>query len=125
MPAMLAQLAPQGHDYASQLGWGTSLREHWEPDVPVNGFDTENAHDKFRAARDGIASGDFDAVVLTEMVEITDAIRYHDSADYLARWASLAHEATPSARIYLYETWHHTDDPAGWFDRIDTDLPDH
>ncbi len=31
MPAMLAQLA--GHEYHSQLGWGTSLKEHWEPDL--------------------------------------------------------------------------------------------
>ena len=123
MPAMLAQLAPEGHDYASQLGWGTSLREHWEPGVPVNGFDTENAHDRFRPAREAIASPDYDAIVLTEMVEITDAIRYHASADYLARWAGLAHEGNPDRRIYFYETWHHIDDPAGWLARIDADLP--
>lgn len=33
MPAMLAQLA--GHDHASQLGWGTPLKAHWEPDEPI------------------------------------------------------------------------------------------
>lgn len=125
MPAMLAQLAPQGHDYASQLGWGTSLREHWEPDLPVNGFDAENAHDRFRPAREAIGSGDQDAIVLTEMVEIRDAIRYHASADYLARWAGLGHGANPATRIYLYETWHHIDDPDGWLARIDGDLSEH
>ena len=122
MPAMLAQLAPKGHDYASQLGWGTSLREHWEPDLPVNGFDAENDHPRFRPAKEALDTGTYDAVVLTEMVEITDAIRYHDSAKYLAEWAALSHRANPAARLYLYETWHRTDDPAGWLARIDTDL---
>ena len=110
MPAMLAQLA--GHDYGSQLGWGASLKQHWDGDVP--GFTEENASDAFRAAEE-IAT--FDAVVLTEMVELRDAMRYHDSGDYLARWADRA----GNARVYLYETWHRLDDPAGWLDRIDAD----
>lgn len=122
MPAMLAQLAGAGHDYHSQLGWGTSLRDHWEPDVPINGFDQENAHDRFRPAKEALSSGAYDTVVLTEMVEIKDAIRYHDSAAYLARWAGLAWDANPQARIYLYETWHHTDDGNGWLFRVDRDL---
>ncbi|MGC1506556.1 MAG: hypothetical protein WA782_20760 [Sulfitobacter sp.] len=122
MPAMLAQLAGAGHRYDSQLGWGTSLKEHWEPDAPINGFDVENAHPRFRAAKEALGSGEYDALVLTEMVEIEDAVRYHDSADYLAHWAGLAWGANPKTRIYLYETWHHTDDPAGWLARIDDDL---
>ncbi|MEM9095984.1 MAG: hypothetical protein AAGC62_13520, partial [Pseudomonadota bacterium] len=42
MPAMVAQLAMAGHSYKSQLGWGTSMREHFEPDMTINGFDVEN-----------------------------------------------------------------------------------
>jgi len=122
MPAMLAQLAGEGHRYDSQLGWGTSLKEHWEPDLAINGFDQENAHPRFRPAKEALGSGEYDCVVLTEMVEIADAIRYHDSAEYLARWAGLAWEANPDTRIYLYETWHHTDDGNGWLYRIDRDL---
>lgn len=121
MPAMLAQLAPEGHDYASQLGWGAPLRAHWEVDVPVNGFEQENGHAKFQPAREAIGGGGFNAVVMTEMVELTDAIRYHGSAEYLGNWASLARTAQPDARLYLYETWHNTDDPAGWLTRIDAD----
>lgn len=123
MPAMLEQLAGAGHDHASQLGWGTSLREHWDPDLPINGFDQENDHPRFRSAQEALGTEDFDAVVLTEMVEIADAVRYHDSAATLAKWARLAHDANSNARVYLYETWHHTDDPAGWLARIDADLP--
>ena len=36
MPAMLAQLAPKGHAYESQLGWGTTLKAHWGPKEEIN-----------------------------------------------------------------------------------------
>jgi len=121
MPAMLAQLAPAGHAFSSQLGWGAPLRAHWDPDIPVNGFADENNHANHAPARVAIGSGDFDAVVMTEMVELRDAIRFHDSATYLAEWARLARGARGDVRLYLYETWHNTDDPAGWLARIDMD----
>ena len=124
MPAMLAQLAPGGHDYASQLGWGTPLRSHYEPDVEINGFETENAHAKFAPAIESLQSGDFDAFVMTEMVELKDAIKYHESADYLAKWAQLARRGRGDVRLYLYETWHHIDDPAGFYDRLHQDFVD-
>lgn len=123
MPAMVAQLAGADHQYHSQLGWGTSLREHWEPDQPINGFDEENDHPHFRSAKEALETGTYDVVVLTEMVEIRDAVRYHNSAKYLALWAGHAWDANPNSRIYLYETWHHTNDASGWLARIDTDLP--
>jgi hypothetical protein len=122
MPAMLAQLAGEGHRYESQLGWGATLQSHWG-DAPVNGFEQENAHPRFRPAREAVDSGDYDAIVLTEMVEIRDALRYHDSARYLAQFAEAARKARPDTRLYLYETWHNLDDPEGWLDRLDADLP--
>lgn len=126
MPAMLAQLAEAGgigaHRYDSQLGWGTSLREHYEPDLPINGFEAENDHPRYRDAEEALASGEYDAVVLTEMVEIKDAVKYHKSAQYLQRWAARARAGNPDVRLYLYETWHHVDDPAGWLTRLDGDL---
>ncbi|MDR7124403.1 hypothetical protein [Pseudotabrizicola sp. 4114] len=117
MPALLAQMA--GHDHASQLGWGSSLKDHWTGTVA--GFDTENAHADHRPAAEALDSGDYPVVVLTEMVEIRDAIRYHDSARHLALWAARARNARPDVRLYLYETWHRTDDPEGWLERIDRD----
>lgn len=129
MPAMLEQLAHAagfvGHSHSSQLGWGASLRQHWEPDEPVPGFETENAHPRHRPSREALAEGHIDALVLTEMVEIRDAIRYHDSARYLALWAQAARAANPDTRIYLYETWHRLDDPQGWAARVAADLPRH
>ncbi len=121
MPAMLAQLAGDGHRYESQLGWGTTLKAHWG-DEPINGFDTENAHPRFRPAHEAVESGDYDAIVLTEMVEIRDALRYFDSPVYLERWMAKALSARPDVRLYLYETWHSLDDPEGWLTRLDADL---
>jgi hypothetical protein len=121
MPAMLAQLAGEGHRYHSQLGWGTTLKSHWGDDM-INGFDQENAHPRFRPAHEAVQSGEYDAVVLTEMVEIRSALRYHASPDYLARWADEAYSARPDVRLYLYETWHELDDPDGWLERLDADL---
>ena len=117
MPAMLAQIA--GHEHASQLGWGSSLKDHWTGTVA--GFDTENAHVHHRPAAAALDSGDYPVVVVTEMVEIRDAIRYHQSARHLALWAARARKAQPDVRLYLYETWHRTDDPEGWLERIDRD----
>lgn len=122
MPAMLAQLAGDGHSYELQLGWGTTLKEHWEPDLTIKGFDTENDTPRYRPAREAIGSGDYDAVVLTEMVELRSAIKYHDSPTYLSKWADLARSAGPETRVYLYETWHLLDDPEGWLERLDADL---
>lgn len=125
MPAMVQQLAQaaglNNHRYESQLGWGTPLRAHWEPDVAINGFDDENNHPRFRDATEALRSGAYDAFVATEMVELRDAIAYHDSGEYLRRWAALAFENRPDVRIYLYESWHNLDDAAGWLTRLDQD----
>jgi len=121
MPAMLAQLAPAGHRYDSQLGWGTTLQAHWG-DATINGFEAENDHPRFRPAHEAIESGDYDAIVLTEMVEIRASIRYFESYRYLAQWAAKAIAARPDVRLYLYETWHPLDDPEGWLNRLDRDI---
>lgn len=121
MPAMLAQLAGTGHRHESQLGWGTTLKAHWGDDT-INGFDVENDHARFRPAHPAVKSGDYDAVVLTEMVEIRSSLRYFDSPRYLALWAQEALAARPDVRVYLYETWHELDDPEGWLERLDADF---
>ncbi|MEA1620052.1 hypothetical protein SOQ14_14110 [Erythrobacter sp. T5W1-R] len=121
MPAMLTQLADGAYAYESQLGWGTTLKAHWDQNEPIKGFDSENAHPRYRDAHDALTSGEYDALILTEMVEIRDAIAYFDSWDFLRRWAAKARAAKPGIRIYLYETWHETNDPEGWLNRIDAD----
>ncbi|MGY6548587.1 MAG: hypothetical protein ACXIU7_06230 [Roseinatronobacter sp.] len=126
VPAFTRQLAvAAGFDtagYHSQLGWGTSLREHWDPALTINGFAEMNASPAHRDPREALGSGDYDALVLTEMVELRDAIRWHASGPHLGRWAAFARAHRPDIRIFLYETWHPTDTEDGWLERIDTDL---
>ena len=119
MPKMLAQIA--GHDHASQLGWGSALKAHW--DGTLNGFETENAHPNFRPAAEAIDSGAYPVLVMTEMVELKDAIRHFKSPHYLRLWAKRARAARPDIRLYLYETWHNREDPQHWEQRIRDDLP--
>ncbi|MFC3568081.1 hypothetical protein [Paracoccus sp. TOH] len=120
MPAMLAQLA--GHDYALQLGWGTALREHFQGPQAVNGFDQENATPRHREAHEALASGDYDAFVMTEMVRLQDAILYKESRLYAGKWAAEAAAGNPGAQIFLYESWHALDDQPDWLSRLPDDL---
>ena len=124
MPDMVRQFAVStgfAHRYESQIGWGTPLKSHWEPKEEIFGFEKENAHARFRDVKDALRSGEYEAVVLTEMVEIKDAIDYFDSAKYLHKFANLAREGRPETRVYLYETWHNVDDPQGWRVRLEKD----
>lgn len=122
MPAMLRQLAGDDHRFNSQLGWGTNLKEHWEPDLPVNGFEDSNSHPEYREPHEAIASGDYDAIVFTEAVEIRDSIKYMAPAQYLRKWSVSAWAGNPDTRIYFYEVWHQLSDKEGWLERLDRDL---
>ncbi|EBA15969.1 hypothetical protein RSK20926_05137 [Roseobacter sp. SK209-2-6] len=122
VPHMLAQLAPNGHRWNAQRGSGTSLRAHWEPEEEILHFEISNPAPAYRDAREAVGSGEYDVIVLTEMVELRDALKYFDGAKYLRYWADLARKANPETRIYLYETWHHLNDPTGWERRIQQDL---
>ena len=122
MPVMLDQLASQGHEHRSQLGWGATLKSHWEPGEPIAGFAESNTHAQYQDALEAVRSGRFDALVLTEMVEIRDAIKWFDSPKYLRLWAREARTRRPDIRVYLYETWHRLDDKEGWLERLDKDL---
>lgn len=96
MPAMLAEVA--GHVHHGQLGWGSSLGDHWM--ARVNGFPEENAYPAHRPVHEALERGDYAALVLTEMVELRDAIRHYDSAAWLADWAALACKAAPMRGSY-------------------------
>jgi len=122
MPLMLQQLAGPGHNFRSQLGWGTSLKEHWEPEIAINGFDKENNHEYYESVFDAIRGARFDAFVLTEMVEIKDAIIYYNSARYLQKFVEEIIKYNPNARVFLYESWHRVTDQEGWITRLDRDL---
>lgn len=120
MPAMLGQLG--GHAHAGQLGWGTTLHAHWTEGEALPGFQLIASGRDPMPARAALAGPGFDALVMTEMVEIRDALRFFDSPERVADWAQLARQGNPDIRIFVYETWHRLDDPEGWLERIDADL---
>ena len=126
MPAMLMQLADAdlgpGHDYRTQVGWGTFMKAHWDPDVPINGFEEGNSHAFYQDAHEAVSSGTLDALILTEAVEIRDSIKYMESPYMLHNWADAAWRARNDTKVYFYETWHPLDAPEGWLDRLDRDL---
>ncbi|MFT6386757.1 MAG: hypothetical protein ACJAUP_000125, partial [Cellvibrionaceae bacterium] len=122
MPYMLAQLAGEEHQYHSQLGWGSTLQSHWESDIPISGFEAENKHQQYRDPFEAIDSGEYDAFVMTEMIEIDAAIKYFKSSEYLAKFAEKISQASPKTSIYFYESWHEVTDPFGWINRLDRDI---
>ncbi|MEP0964068.1 MAG: hypothetical protein ABJQ70_15655 [Roseobacter sp.] len=122
IPVMLQQLAGEDHRFSSQLGSGTNLRAHWEPDIAIKHFEETNRHPQYRDPHEALASGTYDALIVTETVEIRDSIKYHDSQGYLRKWASTTWSNNPETRVYLYETWHKLDDEEGWLARLDRDL---
>lgn len=121
MPSMLQQRVA-GHLYESQLGWGTSLREHWEPHLKINGFSEENDHPRYRLVREALTSADYDAIILTEMSSLEDALKWHATPWYIADIAGLARQMRPDVRIYLYQNWRNLDDPRGWVEQTTADL---
>ncbi|MDD7971574.1 hypothetical protein [Roseinatronobacter alkalisoli] len=126
MPAFIAQLAESagfaGHGFHSQLGWGSSLRDHWDPAHPVNGFAEMNATQQtWRDPHEALESGAYDAFIMTEMVELNDAIRWHDSPRHTALWAATARRNAPGIRIYMYESWPHLTTLDDWLHRLDND----
>ncbi len=122
MPLMLQQLAGDGHGFESQLGWGANMNEHWDLDIPVKGYAESNTHPQHRDPHEAVGSGDYDAIVITEAVEIRAALKWSEPAYFLREIAVAGWEARPDVRIYFYETWHNLDDEEGWLERIDRDL---
>lgn len=121
IPHMLAQLG--GNSYASQIGWGTTLKAHWTEGDALAGYKLYASGDReLIPAHQALSAPGIDVLVMTEMVEIRDAINWFDSPRWLAEWAALARQGNSAIRIYLYETWHSLDDPGGWLERIDNDL---
>lgn len=128
MPAMLAQLAGAGHGYGLQLGWGTSLNQHLQGPDAINGYAEENATPFFVPLDQALADPSYDVLILTEMIGLREAIRYHDSRAAITDLVRRARANNPDLAIYFYETWHPLDE-GDWLGRIPADwqgmwLPD-
>lgn len=120
MPAMLAQLAGEGHAYGLQLGWGTSLRQHLAGPKEILGYAVENDTPRFVPLEQALSDTSYDALIFTEMIGLREAVRYHGSADAVARLVRQARASNPEIALYLYETWHPINE-GDWLARVPRD----
>lgn len=113
MPAMLDDIARSmgvDHHYGAQIGVGAPL--HWIWDHPED-TDGDDAHV-------ALPSGDYDVLVVTELIPIGEHVMYSDTVEYVRRFYELAMSGDPETQVYFYETWYSVEDPA-WSENIAAD----
>jgi hypothetical protein len=79
----------------AQIINGASLRYSWE-----NSHQGEALDARVRLA-DGV-----DVLVLAEAVPLAEQVTWNDTVGQIAAFGTLAREANPETRIFVYETWH-------------------
>jgi hypothetical protein len=99
MPAMLRDIAASRGcelSFDVELRSGAILKLGWAGQLPIDGV----------RAREALATGGYDTLVLTEAVDLDDMLRWMQSAEYAGRYQQLAVSHNPAMRVFLYETWH-------------------
>lgn len=103
---------------------GSPLNYNWDNSAKAEGVDS----------RAVLAQGETDVLILAEAGPIATHLRWSDTVGNIARYAALAVDSNPQARVYLYEIWPSLrtgtdtpppDDPSGsvpWRDRITAEL---
>jgi hypothetical protein len=128
MPGVLEAALRQAGDASvveAQIINGAPLAYNWDHSADAEGVD----------AKARLATRAADVLILTEAQPVKGHVQYSFTAENVARFAGLAYEAKPDARVYVYETWPSLnsgpgaevkDDPdAGtpWRERIALELP--
>jgi len=125
MPAMLQSIAASlgcAVQAEVQLRSGACLQVSWHRQGAFEGID----------ARAALASGAYDALVMTEAVDLDDMLRWMQPAEHASLFQALAVAHRPDVRVFLYETWHDralvrrtlyaAPRAAGWRQFLDEDL---
>jgi hypothetical protein len=140
LPVMIASLAEaRGKTWAAsgQIGWGTSLRAHYnwngnfDKDAPPGFADDSRGHPFFVGeGKAEIQKGSYDVLVLTES---NGHVRGNgdETVDYATRLVKLARKANPAIRVFLYANWldrkefpnedvwrAQTEDEIKWWERV-------
>lgn len=122
-PQMLRQVLPN-HQVEAQIINGAPLKYSWNNSAKGEGLDSRVA----------LPTGDFNVVILTEALPLTNHLDWSRTAEYAANFYDLAIESNPETQVYLQETWHSLDSGTGiavahdkhgdiaWRDRLDQDL---
>jgi hypothetical protein len=113
LPQMIGTFAAaRAKSYAThgQLGWGTSLKAHWEWDGAMNdaaplGFPRDNRAPFFAGeAKAQLDSGAYDVLVLIESTGHT-TIDVRETVAHATRFVERARKRNPSLRAYVYTGW--------------------
>lgn len=96
----------EGKEYAyhkhtipgAPIGWNWGVSSSWAQVEPLIAPLTNSAHAEY---------GTFDAIVVTEGVNIQSSYDYWSSSFYARKFYNAAKRANPSCRLFLYESWHH------------------
>jgi hypothetical protein len=114
LPVMIGSFAKaRGKTWMSQgqIGWGTSLRAHYEWDGNFdknapNGFARDSQGRPFFAGegKAQLQTGRYDAMVITES---SGHVRGNgdETVNYATRLVRLARKANPTIRVFLYSNW--------------------
>jgi hypothetical protein len=107
MPAMTRSIAlgfglTWSHDV--QLIDGGSLEVNWNEAERATGV----------VAREALASGDYDTLVLTEAVNLDDHLRWSDPVRHAGAFVDAAVQGRADIEVLFYETWHDRETPRAW-----------
>ncbi|WP_373946874.1 family 16 glycosylhydrolase [Paracoccus marcusii] len=96
IPHMMNSMGNEGKtDF--QVITGAPLRVSW------------NDHDRVHAqgvdSHQALATGKYDALILTEAVPLETNVQWNDTSGYALKFLTLAHATNPGIQSYLYETW--------------------
>ena len=104
---------------------GAPIKYNWENSHKAEGMD----------ARAALAQNSYDAVILTEAIPLRNHLQWSGTSEFARKFHQLALSKNPSARFFIYETWHSLDSGTGktiqwddldhipWRNRLDMDLP--
>lgn len=80
------------------LGWNWGTTQSWNQVRPQIAPLTDKSNAQY---------GSFDAIVITEGVNIESSYDAWASGFYARKFFAAARNANPNARLFLYESWHH------------------
>ena len=98
-----AESRNQSYSYGDHTTWGASLSALWQG--KPHSYDRSLPEMKAKRIKFEADAADFDALVLTDIIPIEDAVNYEYSPYYVNKFYCSHLRRNPEARVFLYESW--------------------
>jgi hypothetical protein len=95
----------------AQIINGAPLSYNWDHSAQAEGVD----------ARTRLADQGADVLILTEAQPLASHVKWSDTTNAIARFATLASQKNPDTRVFVYETWPSLRSGSAIIDGADTD----